>query len=80
MSKRIDILLQQATSLHGLVRYTRTQRDDVRDNHQATLDALNAELDDYQLERDEALARLNARLVAEGKEELTLADLTKRLP
>jgi hypothetical protein len=80
MSKRTDILLQQATSLHAAVRYTKSQRDDVRDNHQATLDALNAELDDFQLERDEALARLNARLVLDGAEPLTLADLTKRLP
>lgn len=80
MSKRTDLLLQNATSLHAAVRYTRAQRDDVRDNHAATLAALNAELDDYQLERDEALARLNLRLAAEGQEAMTLADLTKRLP
>jgi hypothetical protein len=80
MSKRTDILLQHATNLHGIVRYTKAQRDDVRDNHAANLAALNAELDDYQLERDEALARLNLRLVAEGQEEMTLGDLAKRLP
>lgn len=80
MSKRTDILLQHATALHAAVRYTKAQRDDVRDNHEATLAALNAELDDYQLERDEALTRLNDRLVLEGAEPVTLADLTKRLP
>lgn len=80
MSKRSDILLQQAVALQASVKFAKSVRDDLRDNYAAKLAAANEELDAFQAERDEALARLNARLVAEGQPEVTIPDLNKRLP
>jgi len=79
MSRRSDILLANLRSLYLATREAKRIRDDLRDNYVALLDTANAELDDYQAERDEALVRLNARLTLDGAPTITLQDL-RNLP
>ena len=74
MSKRTNILLQQVRRLVVETRNLRAERDDLRDNAAARVDALTAELQDTRDERDDALARLNARAVIDGERTYTLDD------
>lgn len=79
MSKRTDILLEQTRGLYLAWRTARKERNNLRDNYEALLAEAEVTLDALQNERDDALARLNTRLVAEGSEPLTL-DYFKDLP
>lgn len=79
MSKRTDLLKQQLRSAYVLTRQARKARNELRDNYAALLAAAEADLAEYKEVQDDALARLNARLVAEGEPEFTL-DQLKDMP
>lgn len=79
MSRRSDLLLANLRQLYVAARTAKAVRDDLRDNYAAKLAEANAELDDLQAERNDALDRYNARLALEGLPPITLQDL-KDLP
>jgi hypothetical protein len=79
MSKRTELLKQHLRSAYVLTREARKQRNSLRDDYAELLAAAEADLAEYKAEQDDALVRLNARLVAEGEPEFTL-DQLKDMP
>jgi 1,6-anhydro-N-acetylmuramate kinase len=79
MSRRIEVLTAQVSRAYVLAREARKLRNSLRDDYLQLLAAAEADLQEYVAERDDALARLNARLVAEGLPTTTL-DAFKDLP
>jgi hypothetical protein len=79
ISKRTAILLDQLRTLYVAARTARKERNHLRDDYAAMLAEAEAMLDALQSERDDLLARVNARLVADGEPEITL-DYFKDLP
>jgi len=79
MSKRTDYLMQQLRTLYASTREAQKQRNALRDDYVTLLAEAEATLAALRDERDEALVRLNALLLADGQEEITL-DYFKGMP
>lgn len=79
MSKRTDILLETLRSLYVQTREARKYRNSLRDDYATLLADAEVVFEALQSERDDALTRLNTRLVAEGEQPITL-DYFKDLP
>lgn len=79
MSKRTDILLETLRSLYVQTREARKYRNSLRDDYATLLADAEGVFEALQSERDDALTRLNTRLVAEGEQPITL-DYFKDLP
>jgi hypothetical protein len=79
MTTRTDLLLARVRALVAETRFAKRTRDNLVDNYAALLADAEETFSALKDERDEVLARLNARLVAEGLPELTIADF-KDLP
>jgi hypothetical protein len=71
-TRRANVLLEQLRRLHYEVKEFRRIRNNLRDNYVQMLADAEAMLTDYQAERDDALVRLNARLVEDGEQPITL--------
>lgn len=79
VTRRAGILLDTVRRLVILTREARKERNALRDNYETMLADKEAVFDALQSERDDALARLNARLVLDEEPEITL-DYFKDLP
>jgi hypothetical protein len=79
MSKRTDVLFSQVRLAYVLAREARRRRNSLRDDYAQLLADAEVDLDEYVTERDDALARLNARLTEEQLPTVTLDDF-KDLP